>query len=315
MSTKTTFKRVALVAVASLGFGVLTSVAPASAADALAATATGKTTSVSAAVAGKALRVGVQSRISVTYTGPAITAYSNDSGTSFTGGWAAGETVNPNMRVLSVPATSAVAITPASSTNSVTSGVGLDIDNYTNRAAGTSTTYQQVGEGITLGAQAEAAFAAIDFTPDKAGSYSFLFWDDVNRDGALGGATEKYVVATFVVGNEIASLTASTVINNGTTIGTSYSSVVKVVAKDAAGNATVPSGADSVTLTVTGSAKWKYSFGGPSNSTTEVSGAGTNTAYLTATDFDSKGAAYIGLYDNVAETVSVTPGGTSDAAR
>jgi len=32
MSTKTTFKRVALVAVASLGFGVLTSVAPASAA-------------------------------------------------------------------------------------------------------------------------------------------------------------------------------------------------------------------------------------------------------------------------------------------
>ena len=29
MSTKTTFKRVALVAVASLGFGVLTSVAPA----------------------------------------------------------------------------------------------------------------------------------------------------------------------------------------------------------------------------------------------------------------------------------------------
>ena len=34
MSTKTTFKRVALVAVASLGFGVLTSVAPASATDA-----------------------------------------------------------------------------------------------------------------------------------------------------------------------------------------------------------------------------------------------------------------------------------------
>ena len=32
MSTKTTFKRVALVAVAALGFGVLTSVAPASAA-------------------------------------------------------------------------------------------------------------------------------------------------------------------------------------------------------------------------------------------------------------------------------------------
>ena len=34
MSTKTTFKRVALVAVAALGFGLLTSVAPASATDA-----------------------------------------------------------------------------------------------------------------------------------------------------------------------------------------------------------------------------------------------------------------------------------------
>jgi hypothetical protein len=33
MSTKTTFKRIALVAVAALGFGVLSSVAPASAAD------------------------------------------------------------------------------------------------------------------------------------------------------------------------------------------------------------------------------------------------------------------------------------------
>jgi hypothetical protein len=37
MSTKTNFKRVALVAVASLGFGVLTSVTPASAADWVAA--------------------------------------------------------------------------------------------------------------------------------------------------------------------------------------------------------------------------------------------------------------------------------------
>ena len=37
MSTKTTFKRIALVAVAALGFGVLTSVAPASAAEVAAA--------------------------------------------------------------------------------------------------------------------------------------------------------------------------------------------------------------------------------------------------------------------------------------
>jgi hypothetical protein len=102
-------------------------------------------------------------------------------------------------------------------------------------------------------------------------------------------------------------LTASTVINNGTPVGTTYSSVVKIVAKDAAGNVTVPSGSDSVTLTATGSAKFSYSFGGPSNSTTLVSGSGTNVAYLSSTDFDSKGAAYIGIYDNTAETVTITP--------
>jgi len=42
-----------------------------------------------------------------------------------------------------------------------------------------------------------AVYAAINFTPDKAGAYTFLFWDDVNRDGALGGATEKYTTVTF----------------------------------------------------------------------------------------------------------------------
>ena len=49
MSTKTNFKRVALVAVAALGLGVLTSVAPANAAAAAALVATGSTTGVCAA--------------------------------------------------------------------------------------------------------------------------------------------------------------------------------------------------------------------------------------------------------------------------
>jgi len=55
MSTKTTFKRVALVAVAALGFGVLTSVSPASAADTESTTA--QVTAVTVAAVGTG-RVG-----------------------------------------------------------------------------------------------------------------------------------------------------------------------------------------------------------------------------------------------------------------
>jgi hypothetical protein len=307
MSTKTTFKRIALVAVASLGFGML-SVAPSSAAGNSAGTAGGEVTSVSAAITGKALRVGVESTILVTFNGPAVTAL-NDSGTASAGGFTATTSlVYSNVKLLSAPV-AATTTTITSATNAANPVIGAVFGNGASGNGGTSSTPAAIGKvGIAPAVNGSAVYASMTWTPSHVGSYSFLFWDDVNANAALGGATEKYVIATFVVGNEIASLTASTVINNGTTIGTSYSAVVKVVAKDAAGNATVPSGADSVTLTTTGSAKFQYTFGGAANITTAVSGAGTGVAYLSASDFNESGAAYIGIYDNTAETVSVTPG-------
>ena len=307
MSTKTTFKRIALVAVAALGFGML-SVAPSSAAGMDDSTTNGgEVTSVSASVGSKALRVGVQSTIVVTFNGPAVTA-TNDSGTASAGGYTATtKVVNPNMKVLAVPSL-ATTTTVTSGTASADPVVGAVFVNDLSGAGTSSSAPDSIGiDSIAPALYGSAVYAGIKWTPSHAGTYSFLFWDDGNRDGALGGATEKYVIATFTVGNEIATLTASTTINNGTTIGTTYSAVVKVVAKDAAGNVTVPSGSDSVVLTATGSAKWKYTFGGASDSTTEVSGAGTSTAYLTSSDFNSSGAAYIGLYNNTAETVSITP--------
>jgi hypothetical protein len=60
MSTKTTFKRIALVAVASLGFGVLSSVAPASASTAV----SGTVTPVSVTFTGTTLDAGYYARIS-----------------------------------------------------------------------------------------------------------------------------------------------------------------------------------------------------------------------------------------------------------
>jgi hypothetical protein len=175
----------------------------------------------------------------VTFNGPAALTL-NDSGTVATGGFGATKYVMPNMRVFSVPAlATTTTFTPTVTTTTGTEGAAFA--NSLNGNGLTATTADQIGERLTPATNGLAAYAGILWTPTHAGTYSFLFWDDVNIDGALGGATEKYIIATFVVGNEIASLTASTVINNGTTVRTTYSSVVKVVAKDAAGNATVPS--------------------------------------------------------------------------
>jgi len=171
--------------------------------------------------------------------------------------------VNPNMKVLAVPSL-ATTTTVTSGTATADPVVGAVFVNDLSGAGTSSSAPDSIGiDSIAPTLYGSAVYAGIKWTPSHAGTYSFLFWDDGNRDGALGGATEKYVIATFTVGNEIATLTASTVINNGTTIGTTYSAVVKVVAKDAAGNVTVPSGSDSVVLTATGSAlevhlRWSF---------------------------------------------------------
>ena len=68
MSTKTSFKRIALVAVTAMGFGLLSSVAPASAAD-----TERDATSITVGAYSPA-RVGVSSSIPVTFALPSATA-------------------------------------------------------------------------------------------------------------------------------------------------------------------------------------------------------------------------------------------------
>ncbi|NBO56224.1 MAG: hypothetical protein EBU84_16905, partial [Actinobacteria bacterium] len=206
-----------------------------------------------------------------------------------------------------------VAVTSATTGAVLTSGNGLDENDFTGNTTGTSSAPQQMGERITVGGSKVAkVYSAINFTPDKAGSYTFLFWDDVNGDGVLGGSTEKYTSVTFTAGSSIASITASTLINNGETDTTHYSSVVKVCVKDENGNPTTVSGADSVKVNTSGSATWKYSF--VVGVTGTLSGTGSADAYLVAADFNSAGCAYLAILNTEEETVTVTPsliGGTS----
>jgi len=84
MSTKTTIKRVALVAVAALGLGVISSVAP--------ATAVERTPSIISVTSGGALRAGVTGSLNVAFTLPA--------------GYAVGDSIIVGARVTAAPATS-----------------------------------------------------------------------------------------------------------------------------------------------------------------------------------------------------------------
>jgi len=316
MSTKTTFKRVALVAVASLGFGVLTSVAPASAADALGQlTATGTTTTTTAgvqaitvAVKGSAIRLGKESSIVAKYAGPAALTFSDDTGTVATGGFASGAKINPNISLLTAPATSAAAIT-ATSSSAAGSFDGTVIHTVASSTPTSSTSGGDFGTQTVIGTTGSTAagdlqvYAGFRFTPDKVGTYAFLVWDDTNRDG-LVSAGETNTTYTVVVSNEISTVTLSTSINNAAADATNaVGAVVKVSLKDANGNATVPAN-ETVVLTTTGSAAWGYTY--VRGASTNVSGASTKTAYLTRSDFDASGNAYIGLTDATAESVSVT---------
>jgi len=169
MSTKTTFKRIALVTVAALGFGML-SVAPSSADGGFTGTAGGEVTSVSAAVAGKALRVGVQSQITVTFNGPAVTAYTNDSGTVSAGGFStATKYVMPNMRILTAPATATTTtFSPTVTTTTGTAGAVFANDLTGNGTS--SATPDLIGERLTPALNGTAAYAGIKWTPNVAGT-------------------------------------------------------------------------------------------------------------------------------------------------
>jgi len=176
MSTKTTFKRVALVTVAALGFGTMSAVAPASA-----AAPTGITFgTVPAAVA------GVKSLIPVTFTLPAGTAVGTDS-------------ITIVARVTSAPAASAAISAAASGGGSILARTSTAADGdrlgWAKPAAPTSGAYGDFGTedyndnvdtgstdnwtagntyALATGDLAGQVTLNLEFTPDVSGSYTIM---------------------------------------------------------------------------------------------------------------------------------------------
>jgi len=300
MSTKTTIKRIALVAVSALGLGVLTSVAPASA-----------TATISSVTAGTvpASRVGATVTIPVTVTLSAHTA---------------SETITVSAKVIGSPSTSSLG----------SIGLGPDATNYVNSTSypwfflgdsdGTSDTDYVAGvnalapvashsyigrfvsgtttagnlaassgsSGVAAAAQVKATSSSANTTtsltyyltvkPDVAGTYTVL----VSADSGVTGHA-SYVAGdvsstfSFTTAGAPASATLTAVGGSDATNGTgAKGALYKLSFKDSAGIATTLSGDEAFVVTANAGnvAKATLSSGvftsvSPSSSTTARFGA------------------------------------------
>ena len=296
MSTKTTFKRVALVAVASLGFGVLSSVAP--------ATAVAPSSITFGTV--PAFAAGSSSTIPVTFTLPAGTVVATDS-------------ITIVARVTSAPAnsnsiSSAVAgstaarastaadntiLTWAASTAPTSGAYGsFGTEDY-NDAVNTGSTDNWTAGNTYLtgtGDLAGQVTLKLNFTPDASGSYTIMVAVGSSvqtiaglvdaSTATLAGLTSSSV--TLTTGGSPTAVTLTPVNATAATTVASSGSLVKVTL----GTALLASG-QSITLSA-------------SASTVTFS-----DSVLTNSDFTS-GTAYVNVY-NTAEgtpTISAAQSGT-----
>jgi len=289
MSTKTSIKRIALVAVAALGFGMVSTVA----ANAALTTAQTISATLNTATTSYAGRVGVQIQIPITAT---TVAAGSVSGKYSQLRFAASITTQP--------ATSAVYAGLASGSTAPGTGLTL-VDRAINLSAGSaaglggsfstrtstgdatgpaSVAYQVTADNEGAGAITAGTVATLVFTPTVAGTYTAVVWNESSTSGiaSLSGA-ESYQTFTINVADAIStvSLTAvnSTCAKDASLTGDDYGCLVKVQLKDAAGNLAIPATGETVVLTPSGAGDITYV-----NNSAVTSAAGA--AYsLSAADF------------------------------
>ena len=298
MSTKTTFKRVALVAVAALGFGVLTSVAPASA-------STTDVTSITAGVSAPA-RVGV---LSGTTT---LTVAHRAQSDSYT----------VTAQITSAPTGSAKAILTFEAGTGTTGTPGTSSSTTASATIGALLTADVTNIPVTATTAAGASTVKLSINADVAGTYTILV--------AVGGGTSapfgfvagnKSVAYTITTAGTPTALTATAVAGAVTTTG--LGQIFGLSMKDAAGNATILGLNEAITVSDNSDATTLYKETAASNTTvvaafgsgdTSVAGVyyvraaktatlATGTAVLT---FAGSGLLAPSLTVNVTETLQAT---------
>jgi len=313
MSTKTTLKRIALVAVSALGFGVLTSVP---------SNATGQTPTAISFGSATGFRVGTLSSQTVTFTLPSGTAI--------------GDTVMVLARVTSAPAssfatskaavpgTAAISSTASTSSKFTWAKASQGSGSYATAANSTDTLiYNEAGDGLlstntggeenwtaamtytlTTGDSTTSMALRLQLNPDAAGSYNVIV--------ALGTASStSYDALSELEDKTTAQLTANlttatTTISTGTTPSTMALAAVTTGAPKAGGalwKLTLDAGLSSTeTIKLT------------SNSSTvsfeQHNGSTLTNATLTNSTGCSGTTCYFRVENTVAETATITATGS-----
>jgi hypothetical protein len=191
MSTKTTFKRIALVAVASLGFGVLSTIAPANATE----SAPGTVTAINL--------------FKVTTTPVINTAVDVNVGATIAAQTAAID-VTFKAVLTSYPAGGAVSVlASAAATPTIVPGGGATT--YASQVAPIGRSVSPVATATTAGtvtATVAVGISKMTFTPTVAGTYVMTVWNDQSADNVINVAEVQQTISITV-----SSLTASALPN------------------------------------------------------------------------------------------------------
>ncbi len=289
MSTKTTFKRVALVAVAALGLGVLSSVAPANA----------RTSGVAITLGTPAANVAVVG-VEVSITTPiTLTTIANDDTFVVSAVLQAKPVADTTTVTDSITAVATSKDNIGSTTATTTTG---DIAGSVDNSGKASAIYTASASGTYAASSINSVFR---FTPLAAGTYTFAVFLDgaanVTATGAIKAAdTVKYIsitaVAAPVTKSAITQPLAGSVATDGT--GRTNGAVLKIQAQDAAGVSSRIDGSQQILVNLPS---------GVSISAVNGSAVSATTQYgLVAANFNTSGAAYINVNSATAGTYSIT---------
>ena len=320
MSTKTTFKRVALVAVASLGIGVLSSVAPASA-TVLTAWTVGTNANTSVGINKITL---AQVTAAPAVGSPVVVNFGTDIALGDTSTAASARVINRFVGVLtSYPNNASRTITATG--NAGGSGTTATFANWVTESNTTgniiqfeSATAGNSGGGAreSLTATSTLGLANFSFTPDVAGTYVLTVFNQAGDGGSTASVPDASEVAQTISITVAAAASynaglSSLVINNGTFSSSTNATaadltyakatfidagaVVRVTLKDS--NNVALTGL-TVGATIAGSGLIKFGAAVPTlvagtSRSTSIVLSDTNTAYLSITGDNSAGSGVV----------------------
>ena len=295
MSSKTTFKRIALVAVAALGMGVLSTV-PAS----------GRTL---ADISNLNNITASTNRTPVAGTNglSAVTTFTfiSDSTT-------AAPTISPVVKLTSKPAASvmsdtntafATTLSTAGTWNMQTGSVAQTVPNAIAWTTSGGSAFDTQGTDLPLSTVAQSGYytgtLSVHARYDVAGSYTWTVIDDTNNDKIVNGGdfSRSFTVVVSGASNTTSAVGTMSAVNSSSAVAGTYGSLIKITLKDAAGNPVAPDQTAGVKVTVGGSGKVAYV------NSAAVTAASTYT--LGAANFDGSGNAFVNITNAVAETVTV----------